>query len=784
MIFTYYLLQTLIPIEGISVEDIYTRLNRIGLEVDRIEKIKVPDGVVVGFVQAVNPHENADKLQVCQVKIGDDRVLQIVCGARNVAAEQFVAVALEGTKISDTLTIKKSKIRNETSEGMICSATELGLPKINDGIMVLDDSIGILECGKALNEYPLFNDTCFEINVTPNRGDCLSLYGVARDIATTFEIPFELENKAHHNKEDNVLGIGRLLQLQYDRDLKSSLVYKMIQCENFHIPLKVSLILAYNNILVQNKPLLSFVQYVSWLTGTVFQIYSSQMCKNADGDKITLSVKTDENGFESVYANDRILSQIGVKQIADDTQEDGVWIIEASYIPPDILAKRVMDNPHIQKDMQLYYRTSRGSNPNLSESIKILCSLLREMDVLIYLGTQEIVQNYIQPTITVDVQQINEIIGVNLNANTIATILKNLGFSIEMVSDEKVLALNIPAFRHDIHNVQDVAEEILRIMGIDSLPSVPLQFSEERHIDAFYMHYKFERELAKRAISVGFHETIHFVFAQKERLVRLGFPSVDESLDIKNPITQELDTLRPSLLISLLQSIATNRRNNRRHIALFEVGSIFNHQREEMRSIAFAMTKVSREAAYPYAKDQEITLFDFAEKISQVIGRFELNTDDVQVNVLYHPMQAAHIMKGGRVIGILAKIHPALHTEFDIDDCFVAEINLVALFSESPIIAKSFSKFQRNQRDLTLLISKDILFRDIKREVESLNIAEVKRIYPLDIYEDSQLQKGQISLTLRFEIQSDTKTLEESEISEIMNQILQQLNRCFGAVLR
>ncbi|MGB3751620.1 MAG: phenylalanine--tRNA ligase subunit beta, partial [Arcobacteraceae bacterium] len=188
MIITRQWIQEYIDISKISTQNICKALNSIGLEVDSANRILIPNNVVVGYVESCEKHPDADKLNICQVNIGS-KIEQIVCGAKNVAAGQYVAVATVGAILGDDFKIKKAELRGVASNGMICSSTEIGLPKLNDGIMELDNSIGELKIGKELNEYSLINDEIIEIDLTANRGDCLSINGVAREFSTYFNIP-------------------------------------------------------------------------------------------------------------------------------------------------------------------------------------------------------------------------------------------------------------------------------------------------------------------------------------------------------------------------------------------------------------------------------------------------------------------------------------------------------------------------------------------------------------------------------------------------------------------
>ena len=229
---------------------IYKTLNNIGLEVKSLVSFSVPKGVVVGKVIDKRKHENADKLSVCKVDIGSE-VLQIVCGAKNVDKNQFVPVATIGTKL-EKITIKKGNLRGVESQGMICSTTEIGLPKIEDGIFVLDESLGKLTLGKELCEYEIFNDSIFEIAITPNRGDCFSLLGVAMDLSVALNVNLKPLTEKEKNSEI-APGIGQILSIQSESSLSSSLCYKVAKLKNLQNTAELRLNLAINDLLSSNS---------------------------------------------------------------------------------------------------------------------------------------------------------------------------------------------------------------------------------------------------------------------------------------------------------------------------------------------------------------------------------------------------------------------------------------------------------------------------------------------------------------------------------------------------
>jgi len=241
MIITKNWLNEWINLSDKTSEEICDTLNSIGLEVDSLNKIRIPKKVVVGYVKECIKHPDADKLSVCQVDIGKQTV-QIVCGAKNVKADQYVPVATVGALLGDNFKIKKAKLRGVQSLGMICSSTEIGLPELNDGIMELDESIGKLEVGKELSEYELLNDDVIEIELTANRGDCLSVFGVARDISTAYER--ELYHIEDLKDKDGSLGIGRILSIGTKNGSYSSLLYRVFKKEELSEPLLLKLRLA------------------------------------------------------------------------------------------------------------------------------------------------------------------------------------------------------------------------------------------------------------------------------------------------------------------------------------------------------------------------------------------------------------------------------------------------------------------------------------------------------------------------------------------------------------
>ncbi len=785
MIFSRGLINEYVDIDKISTQDIYKKLNSIGLEVDSLQKYSVPKGVVIGKVLECKKHPDADKLSICKVDI-KSKVLNIVCGAKNVREGIFVPVAKIGTILGENekrLEIKRSELRGVESEGMICSSTEIGLPKIDDGIMHIDESIGTFEIGQELSEIAFFDDYIFEIDLTPNRGDCLNIQGIARELSASFDISLKSGEKLED--EDNVLGIGRLIQVSYEGKSDSSMLYKVVKLNDFKLPLKYKLRLAYSDSLEKNE-LDSLLEYCTFITGVAMKSYDYDILVEGKSEdfKPLLTIKRDKDLLDSVYCDEK-LSVVGVNHTnnLEDSKNSGTFIIEASYIPPDIVSKKVMGK-ELKKDHKSFYRSSRGSNPKLVDGIDLLCKFIGtySKESVIYSGTHEITQNYKATPLSIDVETISNIIGHKIQKSQIVTILKNLSFRVDVSPDEQFIAITPPPFRHDIENIQDVTEEIVRIIGIDNIKSEPLCMHECKKSNKTMENFFKKRELRYRSSAVGFSETIHYLFDHREKMEKYGIEPIDKNLEILNPITNELNTLRRNLALNLIVSVERNKNLGKKRCAFFEIGSVYDTNREEKESLAYIFSgQKEEENLLNGGKVKEITFFEFCEKISSIIGDFEIATLKNPPKIA-HPYQAGELILNGENIGLVYKLHPNIQNELDIFDTFICEID----FEKIPYGIKKasvFSKYQPLQRDLSVVISKDIKFSEIRRAINSLNISEINSFYPLDTFTTKELGE-KISLTIRFNMQSLDRTLEENSINDMTDKILKLLEDNFEASLR
>ncbi|GAA8657453.1 phenylalanine--tRNA ligase subunit beta [Helicobacter pylori] len=739
-------------------------LSRLGLEVESCIPCVAPKNVVVGKILEKAPHKNAEKLSVCQVDVGKE-VLPIVCGAKNVAPNQFVPVALNGALIGST-TIAKTELRGVESHGMICSSTELGFPKINDGILELDESVGELVLGKGLNEYAPFNTHVLEISLTPNRGDCLSVLGIAREISAFYHTPLKPIKSLNFTPKSD------LITLCAGENIESHLAYYLICNHSLKTPLNVKLSLAHNNALSEND-LNNFIEFSAHFSGVVMNAYSMNVAP------IDLSVKNDENNLESVYINHQKRSTIAIKH-QDQKDLSEYLLLEASYTDPISLSLKLhaLKDKTLQKDNALIYRSARGSNPNLSDGLNFLSAHLKAT----ILESKQTKHSLKDRTLKFKLEDITEILGLAVEAEKIQGILKSLGFKVSIkVSNSKpqILEVVVPNFRHDIKTIQDIAEEILRFVGIDHLISKPLDSVSNKKSNPHYDTHRFFENLKHKALACGFKEVIHYVFYSKEKQQKLGFEVLEDPLELQNPITTELNTLRTSLVCGLLDASLRNKNLGFKSIALYEKGSVYNSKREETQKLGFLVSGLQKKESYPDAKGKAWDFYSFAECVSKVIGDFSLEKLTTQTPI-NHPYQSAKIIQNHEIIGVIAKIHPKVIQELDLFESYYAEIDASKL-KRPAMLLKPFSIYPSSVRDLTLIIDKNTAFSKIKKALKDAQIPNLSEILPLDIFKESD---NTIALSVRCVIHSLEKTLNDEEVNSAVQKALEILEKEFNARLK
>ncbi|MBD3794382.1 MAG: phenylalanine--tRNA ligase subunit beta [Epsilonproteobacteria bacterium] len=780
MIITRSWIRDFLDIDNVSNDKLISTLNSIGHEVDFMTEYKIPSKVVVGEILSVNKHPNADKLNVCIVDVGLNEPVQIVCGASNVVYAQYVAVAMVGADLGNGFVIKEAQLRGVDSHGMICSSKELGLPEVCDGIMILDSSIDKLIVGKELAQYPKIADTVIGVELTPNRGDCLSVHGLARDLAVALNLPLlKFEYKEEPTRER--VGLARLAQIKASGVVHSSLRYALANTsEDLIAPLLIALRMAFVENLVDDA-LDNAINYTVHCTGVLIRAYDSAMLKNEE-NIIMLSIEEGTNGVSSVYSNGHLVSKVGInfneKYKAKYTTNQ--IFFEVGYTDPKFISQAVMEEK-LATD-KFYYNASRGSEVHLKFGIDFFKTLVEKyMSIMFYDGYLSVQSYYEHDHIGVDIKELSSILGMEVKITSVISMLTNLGFKIQNSNSGK-FGVTVPGFRHDITSVQDIAEEVMRMIGIDNIPNTPLKFFEQNRVTDATMKYKAKKELRIKAVANGFYETISYAFNDKKLLAKYNLPMLKEELELTNPITDELNTVRTSVILNLLNAVKRNVNYGQKRVPLFEIGTIFNASREEREVISFIWSgQFESETVLNKAKPSSIDFNSFLTQVSKVLGEFSLAPITTK-NGLIHPYLSADILKEGKVVGFISALHPTPRDDFGIPATFFAQIDFNSMLPIH-INAKEISNFQAVHKDLSLVMDKNIGYGEVEKSIKTLNNPLIRTFRAIDVYEDEALGDKK-SLTIRFSLQSMEKTLLDIDIESVMNEILVKVEKDFGANLR
>ena len=777
MIVTKNWLSEFVNLDDVSNEKLYETFNSIGLEVDSISSFTIPKKVVVGKILSCQKHPDADKLNVCQIDVGGD-IKQIVCGASNVVDATYVAVALVGAVLPENFEIKDATLRGVDSAGMVCASSEIGLPNMGKGIMILDDSIGNLEVGRELGSYTQIIDTVIELELTANRGDCLSIHGVARDLSVA--LSKEMKPFAYKSTHKEKLGVARIADIQSKGDIEADLSYVLANANRIYSTFLINIRLAMVNISLDDN-LSNILSYATHTTGVILRAYNGDKLKNEES-RIKLKVEALEAGLIYIKSQDETISMLGVNQNSSVEAKDGdsLLLLEASYIYPDTLVEAVSKGSYERDD--LYYKTSRGSEPDIEFGLEFVSKLLElNSECRCYEGYLNVTSSWEKLRLGIDTKDINSIIGKDISKRNIISILSALGFDITNSGGEHFVAV-IPRFRHDIKHIQDITEEIVRIVGINNIPSKPLLFTEQNRRNSTISTYEFKKSLRHRAVGVGLYENVSYVFSDCKVLSKYGFGCTNKKLELLNPIAEDLNTLRSTILINMLEAVKRNVNYTAKSVGLFEIGAVFNEMRVQKDKIAIVWSGQDEvESISNSGKPKKIDFASFVKKVSLIIGEFEL-VSSKERNGLIHPYQSADIIYQGQRCGYISKLHPTVQNDYDIPDTFFAEIDFDAILP-THINAKPISKFQGVYKDLSLVVDASLEYSKVKEIISELNLNILKAYYPIDIYQDNELGDKK-SLTIRFFIQSLEKTLKDKDIDDIMGMIVSILEREFGATLR
>ena len=784
----------------LKTEKIGEYLTDIGLEVEGIEKYESVkgslEGIVVGKVLTCEQHPNADKLKKTTVDVGNGKILNIVCGAPNVAAGQIVPVAVVGTKIhtkdGNSFDIKEAKIRGEVSQGMICAEDEMGLSDDHGGIMILDETYKI---GDDFSKYfELSNDEVYEIGLTPNRTDAMSHYGVARDLNA-----FLVSNQM---KSEFEKAVSKPLTIEGTTDFQlevedSELCPRYIGAVIENVKVAESPDWLKNRLeAIGLSPINNIVDITNFILHGFGQPLHAFDADKIKGKKVKVGVNKEGTKFTTLDGTERALngSEIMIKDGENNPmciagvfggQNSGVSndtktiFLESAYFNP-IAVRKGAKFHGLNTDAS--FRFERGVDPNnVRTAITHAISMMEEISGGKLVGPllehypKKIEDHYV----ILRFSKVEQILGTKIHKEKIKEILKSLDINV-LNEIQNGLEISVPAYRADVTREIDVIEEILRIYGYNKIDS-PQKISFTPVKLSFDDQDALENSWARTLQSNGFNEVMNNSLTTVK--------DETDAVKLLNPLSGDLAFMRTSLMEGLLENADYNIKRKNSDIKFFELGKIY-HKREgkyeERKQLAILVS--GRNVAENWLQPKSATDFYYLKSYVKILlDKLNLNIEEKSLEDARFS-DALELVSEGKTIARLGKVSPQSLKDADLDqDCFYAEIELEtcqSLRSKENFKFVDIPKFNKIRRDLALLIDKNISYNDLYKSAKKNPSKYLKNINLFDVYEGKNLPEGKKSYAMSFELLNEEKTLEEKEISEVMNSLIKSFQKEFSAELR
>ncbi|MDP6063536.1 MAG: phenylalanine--tRNA ligase subunit beta [SAR202 cluster bacterium] len=803
-------LKTYVPIT-VSPQKLAQRLTMAGIEIEGVEETGVEwgkDKVLVGHVLSVEPHPNADRLKLPTLDIGNGETAMVVCGGPNLAVGQKIAFAREGAILRSNRSgkvepLKASKIRGVLSAGMVCSRMELGLGEDHDGILVLDEEAVV---GTPLVEY--LGDAVLDADVTPNRPDCLSMLGIAREVAAiTGETTTEPDLSF---PEDGPLIAERVAVELADPELCHRYTAGLVTSvtvgpspEWLQKALSAAGLRPINNIVdVTNYVMLEYGQPLHAFDFDTLKDGKVVVRQARDGE--TLAALDDQthklrSPMLVIADSTDVIALAGVIGGVPTSVTDGtknILLESASFDRINTYRTRKA----IGDGTDASYRFERGVRPALApKALRRAIGLILEVTG----GTAAtgIVDVYPEPepeqTLMLSGNRMRQVLGVELSMDDAVRTLGSLGF--DRIEGDSTLAdqalVKIPYWRSDVAIEDDLVEEVARIIGYDSIPTTMMATPIPHHDP---QPQRVLRERVRDALAAsGMTEVITYPLTDRETLELVGgLPDEEPPLEIANPMNSEERLLRTSLRGAVLRALGDNRRvSQTAGLRLFEIGRVFlSQEKARGRDLPHEKERIvgvvsgPRNSASWLAAEYNMDFFDAKGVLQSIFAQIgAIETYERSTDPAMHPGKTASLMCSGVEIGIVGEVHPQVLEKFDLEGHPVAmfEIDLESLLTAVERTRDGYaavSRFPESERDLALLVDADVQSSRIQHIIRRHKL--VKASTPFDVYSGEGVQEGKRSIAYRITFQSDRSTLTTELVDRAQGDILRQLQRQLGAELR
>jgi phenylalanyl-tRNA synthetase beta chain len=803
MFVSYKWLQDYVDLSGVTPTELAEKITKSGIEVEGVEVLNEGiSGVVVGYVMEREQHPNADKLSKCLVDIGAEAPVQIICGAKNVAQGQKVAVATVGAILPGDFKIKKAKLRGEESNGMICSLQELGIegklaPKeYAEGIFVFpaDTEVGS-DAMTQLNR----DDQVLELSLTPNRSDALSMLGVAYEVAAILgrevKLPeanvTEATEKASDYisisvdaKEENPLYVGKVIKNVKIGPaplwMQTRLMAAGIRPHNNVVDITNYILLEYG------QPLHAFdYDRLGSKEILVRLAHEGEVVETLDDVKRTLS------SDELVITNGQIpVALAGVmgganSEVSSDTT---TVLLESAYFKGGSIRKT--SKTHGLRS-EASARFEKGVDPNRVRAAAERAAYLMEL----YAGGEVLEGSVvadsleIQPAVvSTTLEKINNVIGMKLDIKTVEAIFARLKFDVE--TDNEVFKVTVPTRRGDITIEEDLIEEVARLYGYDNIPStLPIGEATPGRLS----DYQLKRRIARNYLeSTGLYQAVTYSLTSEDKVSQYALDK-REPIRLAMPMSEERSLLRLSIVPQLLEVLKYNAARQHDSTGVYETGAVFLAESgqelpQEQEHLAVALTGLWHSHLWQGEK-KPVDFYVLKGILEGLFAKLGL-----QEKVEYrkasiegmHPGRTAEVLLEGRSIGFVGQIHPQVQKEKDLKDTYVSEINLREALQAStePLKYQSIPRYPSITRDIALVVDKAVSSFELKSVIQIAGGALLKEVQVFDLYEGDRLEAGTKSIAFSLKYFDPERTLTDEDVTKTHQQVLNALEQKTGAVLR
>ena len=774
------------------------KITRGGIEVEGVEYLAEEiSNVVVGYVVSKEKHPDAEKLNVCQVNVGEEENLQIVCGAPNVDAGQYVIVAKVGAKLPG-IKIKKAKLRGVESQGMICSLGELGLSKsvvpknYQEGIYVFETE---QELGSDVVELLGLNDYILDLSITPNRADALSMRGLTYELGALYNNKVDFKDV---EKEENYEATS--LQVSIESDSCRNYVGQVVKnVEVKDSPLWLQTRLMNSGIRPINN-IVDITNYVLLEFGQPMHAFD----KDLVGDKIVVRDAKEGEVLETLDGEERKLQTTdlvitdGTRAIAlggvmggkntEVSEKTKNIILESAYFNPTSV-RRTSAAHGLRSDSSA--RFEKGIDPNMQKA-----ALARAVELILELCPNAVVESSVgiinkekEKVVEITTSYINNYLGITLTTEEIVAILEGLSFTVEVSGDN--LVVKVPTRRPDISIKQDLVEEVIRIYGYDNLASTLPKFSKTTKGGLTYSQ-RMVRDLRGVYASLGFNDTINYSLVSEEEATQYTLEN-HHKVRLLMPMTETHSTLRQSLVPGLLNTVQYNVARKQNDLKLLEIGRVFfgsgddNIQPKETLYLSAALT--GEERATKWLKESSALDFfaakGYLEVVFERLGLEEKVTYKKSNLEGMHPGRFAEVYLGEKRIGFIGEVHPQVADKLGLNTTYVFEINLDEVISESKVKPKyeEVTKYPEITRDIAMLVDVKDEYQNIYNVIESVNSKLITNVELFDLYAGAELLAGKKSLALTITYSDKQKTLTDEEVTAVHEKVLAALT-AYGAIIR